>query len=407
MDIKPSKEALAHSRQLSNLIDLMVENNDGGIPFSKFMDLALYSPGLGYYSAGAHKLGAAGDFTTGPELSPWFGATIAKSIGPALKALADIYQTRHILEFGAGSGALAKSILTQLQLDQSTPDIYYILEVSPDLKERQMELLLPFLKESGSHTKIIWLDALPRDFTGVMLANEVIDAFPVELVVKRRDGWHLLMVTKNLGASISDDSPKWLLSDGALLDINQLPSALKEVSDQLPLNYQTEIHPQALAWIKSLANSLKEGIFLTLDYGFPAREYYHPQRATGTLMAHYRHQASPDPFFLPGLCDLTAHVEWSTLAQTAQESGLECIGYQSQASFLLNAGIANLLLENLDPRDATTYLPHSNAVQKLLSEAEMGELFKAIAFKKVSDANSILSETFDELSGFKGRFRPL
>lgn len=405
MDIKPSKEALAHSRQLSNLIEIEVEKNGGAISFSQYMNLALYSPGLGYYSAGAHKLGALGDFTTAPELSPWFGATIAKSIGPVLEALAKKYQTRQILEFGAGSGALAKSVIQQLHQDGLNLDQYFILEVSPDLKERQKDLLLPFLSSIQSSTKIIWLDELPLHFTGVMLANEVIDAFPVDVIVKREDGWHIQNVALNKNST--DDDSRFHLVDGALMDFNHLPQVLQEQNQNLPLHYQTEIHPQAQAWIKSLSSCLKDGLFLTFDYGFPAREYYHPQRSSGTLMAHYRHRASPNLFALPGLCDLTAHVEWSTLSQTAELSGLECVGYQSQASFLLNAGIAELLLENLDPRDPMSYLPHSNAVQKLLSEAEMGELFKVIAFKKVSDQSSELSSTIDHLAGFTGKLRPL
>lgn len=405
MDIKPSIEALAHSRQLSNLIEIEVEKNGGAIPFSQYMDLALYSPGYGYYSAGAHKLGSLGDFTTAPELSPWFGATIARSIRPILDCLASKYHTRQILEFGAGSGALAKSILNQLHQDEMVLDQYFILEVSPDLKERQKEFLLPFLASINSPTEVIWLNELPREFTGVMLANEVIDAFPVDLIVKREDGWHLQNITLNKGAS--DNESRFFLVDGELLKFENLPQGLQDQNITLPINYQTEIHPQAQAWIKSLSSSLKEGLFLTFDYGFPAREYYHPQRSTGTLMAHYRHRASHDLFHLIGLCDLTAHVEWTTLTQSAEAAGLECIGYQSQASYLLDAGIAELLLENLDPRDPLSYLPHSNAVQKLLSEAEMGELFKAIAFRKVLDKNSELSDMLNHLAGFTGKLRQL
>jgi SAM-dependent MidA family methyltransferase len=405
MDIKPSNEALAHSRQLSNLIEIEVEKIGGAIPFSQYMHLALYSPGLGYYSAGAHKLGASGDFTTAPELSPWFGATIAQSVLPILDALFKKYHVRQVLEFGAGSGALAKSILQQLFHEGVTLDKYFILEVSPDLKERQKELLLPFLASMNSHTQVVWLDEHPIDFAGVMLANEVIDAFPVDLIVKREDGWHIQNVAINPDAS--NDESRFHLIDGAQLKVHDLPLGLQEQDANLPLHYQTEIHPQAQAWIKSLVASLKEGLFLTFDYGFPAREYYHPQRIAGTLMAHYRHRASPDPFYLPGLCDLTAHVEWTTLTQSAEESGLECIGYQSQAAYLLNAGIGELLLENLDPRDPMTFLPHSNAVQKLLSEAEMGELFKAIAFKKVLEDHSELSDALDSLAGFTGKLRQL
>lgn len=404
MDIKPSQEAYAHSLKLSNLITKEMDQFGGSIPFSRYMDLALYSPGLGYYAAGANKLGPAGDFTTAPEISPWFGATIARSIRPSLEALKQKYQVSQILEFGAGSGALAKSILEQFHRDSIELDTYYILDVSPDLKDRQKKLLLPFLESIQSKTQLIWLEQLPSNFTGVMLANEVIDAFPVELIVKRQTGWHYRHVTTS---QTSTHHPIWDWTDGPLVPAAHLPNELLNVQDQLPIGYQTEIHPQAQAWISSVAHTLKEGVFLTFDYGFPGREYYHPQRSSGTLMAHFAHRATPDPFYLPGLCDLTAHVEWTTLAQTALAQGLECIGYQSQAAFLLNAGIGELLLENLDPREPSLFLPHSNAIQKLLSEAEMGELFKAIGFRKVVDENSELAQIFDQLPGFKGRLRVL
>lgn len=408
MDIKPSQEAYAHSRQLSNLIAKEVEKFGGAIPFSKYMDLALYSPGLGYYAAGALKLGPNGDFTTAPEISPWFGATIARAIEPSLKALQAQYGVSKILEFGAGTGALAKSILSQLDKDTFKLDFYYILEVSPDLKERQKKLLEPLLHQLNSSTQVIWLDQIPEQFSGVMLANEVIDAFPIELIVKRADGWHLLNVSKSKSTQKEAvHEIEWQLEDGPSISLSDLPTELIELSDELPLGYQTEIHPQAQAWISSLAESLNEGIFLTFDYGFPAREYYHPQRSAGTLMAHFAHRAIPDPFYFPGLCDLTAHVEWTSLANSAAQSNLNCIGYQSQASFLLNAGIGDLLLENLDPRDPSSFLPHSNAVQKLLSEAEMGELFKAIAFKKVLNPSSEISKIFDDLPGFRGKLRAL
>jgi len=404
MDIKPSQEAYAHSLQLSNLIAKEMDQFGGSIPFSRYMDLALYSPGLGYYAAGANKLGPAGDFTTAPEISPWFGATIARSIRPSLDALKQKYQVSQILEFGAGSGALARSILEQFHRDGVLLDTYYILDVSPDLKDRQKKLLLPFLESIQSKTQLIWLEQLPSNFTGVMLANEVIDAFPVELIVKRQTGWHYRHVTTS---QTSTDHPLLDWTDGPPVPAANLPNELLIVQDQLPIGYQTEIHPQAQAWISSVADTLKEGVFLTFDYGFPGREYYHPQRSSGTLMAHFAHRATPDPFYLPGLCDLTAHVEWTTLADTAIKHGLHCIGYQSQAAFLLNAGIGELLLENLDPREPSLFLPHSNAIQKLLSEAEMGELFKAIGFRKAVDENSELAQTFDQLTGFKGRLRAL
>lgn len=405
MDIKPSQEAIVHSRQLSNLIDSEVEQLGGKMSFSHYMNLALYAPTLGYYAAGAHKIGAAGDFITAPELSPWFGATISQTISPVLKHLKNKQFPSQILEFGAGSGALAKSILKQLSTENPLPDEYLILEVSPDLKNRQQTALQEFIRHHGIRTKLTWLDALPVNFSGVILANEVIDAFPVELIVKRSDGWHLVCIQKNSEISIAENTPRWVYVDGPLVEINQLPQYIQENSDEFPQGYQTEIHPQAQAWMKSIATCLENGIFLTFDYGFPASEYYHPQRSSGTVMAHYRHRAIPDPFYLPGLSDITAHVEWTTLTQTALSNNMSLIGYQSQAAYLLNAGIGELLLANLDPGNPQEFLPHSNAVQKLLSEAEMGELFKAIAFSKTNDQE--LASICESLPGFTGKQRPL
>lgn len=405
MDIKPSTDALAHSGQLSNLIQTEIEKSNGWIPFSTYMGLALYAPSLGYYAAGAHKLGSSGDFITAPELSTWFGATIAQTINPVLEYFKNAKQTRQILEFGAGSGVLAKSILKQLQEEDQLPEQYFILEVSPDLKARQQDLLNQFKVDSGCTTQITWLEQLPEYFNGVMLANEVIDAMPVELIVKRADGWHQLGVTKNTLTKDGASESVFELVDGPLVDEEIIPEFLKEVNNQLPIGYQTEIHPQAQAWIASLADALNSGIFLTFDYGFPDREYYHPQRSGGTLMAHYRHHAIPDPFYFPGLSDITAHVEFTTLSQTAALHGLQLLGYQSQGGYLLNAGIGELLINHLDPRDAANYLPHANAVQKLLSEAEMGELFKAIAFGKSEEAP--LRNILESLPGFTGRLRSL
>jgi SAM-dependent MidA family methyltransferase len=405
MDIKPSTDALAHSRQLSNLIQSEIEKSHGWIPFSTYMALALYAPKLGYYSAGAHKIGFSGDFITAPELSPWFGATIAQTIQPVLEYFKNTPQKQQILEFGAGSGALAQSILEQLQKADQLPEQYLILEVSPDLRSRQEERLTRFKEASGCSTQISWVDQLPQNFSGVMLANEVIDAMPVELIIKRADGWHQLSVAKTTDYNGEVDRSEFQLIDGPLVDQEILPPLLKEGGDELPIGYQTEIHPQAQAWIASLAEAMDAGLFLTFDYGFPAREYYHAQRSGGTLMAHYRHHAIPDPFYFPGLSDITAHVEFTSLSQTAAIHGLNLLGYQSQGGYLLNAGIGELLLSSLDPRDAASYLPHANAVQKLLSEAEMGELFKAIALGKSNDANLI--NILESLPGFTGRLRSL
>lgn len=404
MDIKPSTDALAHSRQLSCLIQSEIKKSGGWIPFSSYMALALYAPKLGYYAAGAHKIGFSGDFITAPELSPWFGASVAQTIGPVLEHLQNSKKNVQILEFGAGSGALAESVLQQLHEQNQEPESYFILEVSPDLRARQQERLLKLKDQYAYSTKFEWLSELPTNFNGVMLANEVIDAMPIEIIAKRDDGWHQVGVS-NENISDENDLPQFKLVDGPIVDKKSFPNYLQEIESQLPIGYQTEIHPQAQAWITSLAQSLNEGLFLTFDYGFPSREYYHPQRIGGTLMAHYRHHAIPDPFHLPGLSDITSHVEFTSISETALDHNLKLLGYQSQGGYLLNAGIGELLLSNFDPQDAANYLPQANAIQKLLSEAEMGELFKAIAFGKSNDEQ--LNTILESLPGFTGRNRSL
>ena len=369
---EPTSDALAasHALQLHIADQILRPGHGGWISFAHYMELALYAPDLGYYSGGARKLGKDGDFTTAPEMTPLFGATLAR-IGAELMA----QSSPRMLEFGAGSGRLAFDILTELAAQDVMIEQYAIVELSGELRARQQELLRGF-------PQVVWLERLPAAFSGVVLGNEVLDAMPVQLVCKRAGGW------REVGVALEDgpDGARFVwrerAADAALLaQIGaQIPDA-----DALPDGYLTELHALACGFMRTLAQMLAAGsgehasggVALLFDYGFPAREYYLAQRAQGTLMCHYRHHAHPDPFYLPGLQDITAHVDFSAMAQAALDGGLELLGYSSQAAFLLAAGIGELLLRT-SPDDPLRYLPQANAVQKLLSPAEMGELFKVL-----------------------------
>jgi len=357
----PDSDALAASHALQQLIAAEIEQQGGAIAFSRFMELALYAPQLGYYSGGAAKLGADGDFTTAPEITPLFGAALARAAAAIIAQSAP-----NIIEFGAGTGKLARDVLSALQADGVQVDSYTIIELSGELRARQQEALQDF-------PQVRWLDGFPASFSGVVLANEVLDAMPVELVVKTAGGWQRQMVTVEAGRfAYVQQEP-----DAALLEqlARQIPDA-----DTLPEGYLTEIHPVACGFMASLAQMYEggKGAAFLFDYGFPAHEYYVDQRTGGTLMCHYRHHAHPEPFYLPGLQDITAHVDFTAMAIAAQDAGLEVLAYMNQASFLLGCGIGELLLRT-DPQDAVRYLPQSKAVQKLVSPAEMGELFKVLA----------------------------
>ncbi len=366
----PSADTVAHSRRLSTLIAEEIKAAGGWVSFARYMELALHAPGLGYYSAGARKLGADGDFVTAPELGTLFGRTLARQAAQILRAgISDI------IEIGAGSGALARDLLAELAVLDCLPQRYLILETSAGLKARQRALLQRELPQLAS--RIAWLDALPASFNGLMIANEVLDAMPAHVV--RRHGMKIeeMGVVENAGPN-AFNAFDWGYRPavGALLEA--------AASIALPDNYQTEINLAARAWTRTLGRLLARGAILIIDYGFPAREYYHPQRSTGTLMCHYRHHAHSDPLCLTGLQDITAHVDFSSIADTAAACGLDLLGYTNQAQFLINCGITDVLVRT-PADDAAAYLPLAAQAQRLTSPAEMGELFKVIAFGRGLD----------------------
>ena len=394
MDITLTSLETEHSQLLSDKIASQITSEGGWMAFSRYMEMALYEPGMGYYSAGAHKLGAGGDFTTSPELSPLFGAAICSTLLPVLEGLQAKGLPTQILEFGAGTGKLAQSILTRLNGLGFSLDRYDIIEISPDLAQRQKELLDKTLADTRASTQCQWLSALPENYQGIILANEVIDAIPCDAIIFQNGFWYWH------GVIFEDGKFAW--KAGKPVEQNLLPESL--LGGNFSEGYVTELHTPANAWMHQVAKHLETGLFLTFDYGFPESEYYHPQRLEGTLMAHHRHHAIQDPFYLPGLCDLTTHVEWSQIARSALAENADDVYLSNQAGYLLDAGIGDIALEIGDPSNPETFLPISNALQKLLSEAEMGELFKVFAFSK--NLNAILpGYALEDLPGLRGRNR--
>jgi SAM-dependent MidA family methyltransferase len=366
---EPTADALSASHALQAVIVEEIGRQSGWISFSRFMELALYAPGLGYYSGGAAKIGKDGDFTTAPEITPLFGQTLAQIVATVLDQTSG-----QIIEFGAGTGKLARDMLHELTAMGVHLSTYGIVELSGELRERQQTMLIDF-------PQVVWLDRLPEEFSGLIIGNEVLDAMPVHLVVNAEGGWKERGVGFENGAFVYEDRPceAWMLT--------QIPHA-----EELPPGYLTEVHPIAAGFMKSVAEAMhvgyahsgKGGALIMIDYGFPAHEYYLPQRRQGTLMCHYRHHAHPDPFYLPGLQDITAHVDFTAMARAGLAGGLDLLAYMNQASFLLAAGLGDVLLRT-SPSDTRNYLPQANAVQKLTSPAEMGELFKVLIMGKNID----------------------
>ena len=348
------------SAALARLIANEIAASGGWISFARYMQLALYAPGLGYYMAGARKLGRDGDFVTAPEISRLFGRTVARQLGELAAIGLD-----EILEIGAGSGALAADLLLELERRGRPPRRYLILEVSADLRDRSRDTLAaraPHLIE-----RVAWLNQLPPRFAGVVLGNEVLDAMPVNILERTEHG------IVELGASYDGQTFQWAA--------RPLAPALRQAADPacFPVpSYRTEFQLAARAFVASLGAVLERGIALFFDYGFPRHEYYHPQRARGTLMCHYRHRAHDDPFFLPGLQDITSHIDFSAVARAGADAGMDLLGYTSQAQFLVNCGLTGILAET-PAENAAAYAPLAGEAQKLLSPSEMGELVKVIA----------------------------
>jgi SAM-dependent MidA family methyltransferase len=365
----PPADAAAHSQRLAEYIASVIAAEGDWVPFSRYMDLALYAPGLGYYAAGARKFGSEGDFVTAPELSPVFGECVARQAVQVLAAVGG-----DVLELGPGSGALAADLYDAMKRLGAPPVRYRLLEVSPDLRERQRERLAR--RFPGEMDRFQWIDTLPEPMRGIVIANEVLDVVPFSIVRRDGDAWFERGVAMAEGGFAFDDRP---LADGELM------RRARQVFPPGDYEYVSEISLPGEALVRTIAASIEAGVAFFIDYGFSERELYHPQRSMGTMRCHYRHRFHGDPFFMPGLQDITAHVDFSAMARAAESGGAEVYGYTTQAYFLISAGFAQVLA----PRDGemtVERLKATSAAHRLVSPAEMGELFKVLAFGKGFDA---------------------
>jgi SAM-dependent MidA family methyltransferase len=371
---EPDAAARAHSERVTAHIRAVLASCGQRIAFSRYMELALYAPGLGYYSAGATKLGAAGDFVTAPEMTPLFATALAAQVGATLAAT----ERREIVELGGGSGRLAAGLLRALSERGALPSRYAILEVSPDLAARQRETLdalAPALRE-----RVTWIGALPEAIDGAVIANEVLDAVPCELIARRGGEWHERGVSwKTVPSALGDDARGAFAWSYAPPDACLAAFAAARFPPDI--DYESEINPIAEALVEDIGRRLAGGAALFIDYGFPAAEYYHPQRSEGTLMCHYRHRAHGDPFAWPGLCDITAHIDFTAMAEAGERAGLAVAGYTALAPFLIGCGILDALATTGAP-ESVAYVRAAASVQKLLAPSEMGELFKVLALAK-------------------------
>ena len=384
----PDREALAVSQELSTRIAAEIARYGGWLSFARYMEMALYEPGLGYYSNPGQVFGAAGDFVTAPELTPLFGATLARQVSPWLKDPALAGSGQVVLEVGGGSGMLAAQLLNALDNVGHHEVRYLILELSAERREHQRQTLKSLAP--GLMDRVGWLDTFPESFAGVVVANELLDAMPVQLFEWQADAEAEL---QEMGVTWVDGQFAWAPrpADAVLTEtVTALRNRLGPEGAQWHSPYRSEICPAQQAWMRTLADCMTAGVVMLLDYGFAAPEYYHPQRDQGTLMCHYRHRSHADPFLWPGLSDITAHVDFTALARAATAEGFSLVGYTSMAAFLLNAGLLDELADL--PREPESFwFAQAQAVQQLISEAEMGELFKVIAFEKnLREAASVL-----------------
>lgn len=364
---QPSSEEQSQSELLCDHIQKQIEQAGGRLGFDRFMELCLYAPGLGYYVAGARKFGAEGDFVTAPEISPLFSRCLARQCVQVLQEIG----TGELLEFGAGTGTMAADILAELEQLDCLPQAYLILELSPDLKCRQQETLQQKVPHLAHLVK--WLDELPGSgFKGVVLANEVLDAMPVQRF-------------RIESGQVREQYVGW--QDEKLISIWDSPtsSGLVPAVEDLALDqaegFESEINLRANPWVGSLGEIVDAGAVILIDYGYPQAEYYHPQRSEGTLMCHYRHRAHHDPFILPGLQDITAHVDFSAVADAGLKAGFEIGGFTTQTFFLMGCGLDSMLAES-DPNDVDTHMQLAQQVRRLTLPTEMGERFKVLAMTR-------------------------
>ena len=384
----PDPVAAAHSARLVDLLRATIADAGGAISFARFMDLALYAPGLGYYRAGARKFGSGGDFVTAPELSPLFSRCLARQCQEILAALGG----GQILELGAGSGVMAADLLLELRTLNALPERYAILELSGELRDRQRQTLARRAPEVLD--RVVWLDQPPEpEFRGIVLGNEVLDALPVERFCITAHGPRRLMVRWTEAGLV------WAEGDEDPAVTAAIAGIEADLGGRLPEDYRSEYIPHLQDWLRTIAEPLAAGALLFVDYGYPRRAYYHPERTTGTLLCHYRHRAHDDPLILPGLQDITASVDFTAVAQAARAVGLDVAGYTRQNYFLFGCGLMDLLADQIPPNpplekgggeaggissptDTVRYLEQARQVKLLTLPGEMGDRFQAIALTR-------------------------
>ncbi|MGD8556583.1 MAG: SAM-dependent methyltransferase [Chromatiales bacterium] len=362
----PSPDELAHSARLQQAVCEAVAKSDGCLGFDRYMEMALYAPGLGYYTAGRRKFGREGDFITAPEISPLFARSLAHSLKPVLQAC----ESPVILEFGAGSGKLACDLLQALQALDALPEHYLVMELSPELRERQQAVVRERLP--GLSGRVEWLERLPdADIEGAVVANEVLDAMPVHRF-------------RTLETGLEEQC---VVCDGQELHLDWRPAArslqeaVASLGLQLPPGHVSEINLRLRPWIGELGRLLARGVALLVDYGYERRDYYSPDRSSGTLFCHYRHHGNTDPLYLPGMQDITAHVDFTAVAEAADSAGLRVAGYTSQAAFLLGCGIEQMLEGMAGEQDAE-WFALVEGFKRLVLPTEMGERFRVMALAR-------------------------
>lgn len=378
---KPSADAMAHSEKLGELIRERIRAGDGWMDFAEFMDLALYAPGLGYYSAGARKFGAAGDFVTAPEISPLFSRCIARVVAEVFENL----RSRVILEIGAGTGRMAAEIVHALRESGVELDRYMILEVSADLRERQRQTLQS--RAAAFLDRVVWLDDLPdAPIEGVILANELLDALPVsrfEIVDSRQYATSDERVY-SFGVGIEADRFCWRRGAASQSLCDHVRGIENELDAPLANGYVSEVSLGLPTFVQGLCSALRRGLILTIDYGLPRAELYHQDRRQGTLLCHYRHRAHSDPFLYPGLQDITAWVDFTTVAEAATAAGLRIAGFTTQAHFLIGAGLEQEF-SSAGTQEPRRQLELSRELQMLTMPDQMGERFKVMGLNRDID----------------------
>jgi SAM-dependent MidA family methyltransferase len=379
---EPDEESAAHSDRVAEYIRQRIKEEGGSISFAEFMQQALYAPGLGYYVSGARKFGSGGDFVTAPEISPLFGQVLARQIATVLQQL----DTGSVFELGAGSGVLAATILSKLSALNALPDKYFILEISAELEQRQKEYLESAIPELAA--RVEWLSEFPAEFSGVIIANEVADALPVERFTK-------------MGGQLKQDRVKagrirfnWLQEDAP----ENLKKAVRDIESgigcRLPDDYTSEVCLALGPWIADLVRCLRAGLVFVFDYGVTQKEYYAADRHDGWLRCHFQHRAHSNPLILPGIQDLTAWVDFSALANAAIDNGAEIAGFVSQAHFLVNGGLQDELAD-FQSLDAENQLELSRQIKLLTLPGEMGENFKCIGLSRGDITPPAAFHTYD------------